>query len=178
MTSVLQIKRSVHYVPLSQSLTHTHESVVSKCLIMVLAMRQISGFCQLTLDPWPQHNMVWVMSVHVCVWVGTRTAGRALSLFSSCSLSSYHIPEPWPPFSSFISMRIAPHLCLASVWLIIFHSTLYLKATLIIITHFYPKLQQSSLAWLFIQTFIKTSGRGCCHRPSRGISKVAVPFVT
>lgn len=31
--------------------THRHGSPISECFITVLALRQISGFCQLTLDP-------------------------------------------------------------------------------------------------------------------------------
>lgn len=86
--SIIYYCKVSSHVPLLHSHTHTHTSVwLSRCLIMALAVTEISVFCQLTLDPWPQHSVVFVM----CVWV------RAYVCVCACTDSRqefYHISLP------------------------------------------------------------------------------------
>lgn len=98
MTSVLPIKQSVRYVPLSQSHAHTRVSGVQ---VPYRGFSNEADQWVLSTDTRPlttaQHgvgNVCVCTCVCMCVWVGTGTAGRVLSPFSSCPLSSYHIPEP------------------------------------------------------------------------------------
>lgn len=81
---------------------------------MVLAPRQISGFCQLTLDLWRQHSAWVIVCVCVCVRARKDSMQEFICLFFLPSIIHWHseaMTSPFIPKKAYVPICYPP-LCL------------------------------------------------------------------